>query len=121
MALAAIPIACTRTLELAAADPYAHCADLGDLSLSSRSRSDAELWMRARVLELGGDTLLFGERGRSGRLRDVPEEIVKRRSELIAVASANAVRRSDAETPTASTQAAPGELWYYGAALRCNR
>jgi hypothetical protein len=34
----------------------------------------------ARVLELGGDTLLFGVRGRAGRLSDSPDEITERRS-----------------------------------------
>jgi hypothetical protein len=76
--------------------------------------------MRARVLQLGGDTLLFGERGRSGRLRDVPPEIVQRRNEILEAAEPNGGRRRAAEMPTEQIPASPGELWYYGAALRCN-
>jgi hypothetical protein len=101
--------------------------------------------MTARVLELGGDTLLFGERGRPGRV-NVPPEIVKRRNELLAVAQANRAQQPAAQTatdhasasleepldlgagggqtgtPKISVDQAPvaqGELWYYGAALRC--
>ena len=119
--LAVLDVACSPTPKLAADDPYAHCDDLGDLLLSSGSRSDAESRMRAQVLELGGDTLLFGERGRSGRLRNVPPEIAQRRDELIAVAQANAARQPAPETSADQIQPAPGALWYYGAALRCNR
>jgi hypothetical protein len=95
--------------------------DLGDLSLSAYSRSDAEVRMKTRVLELGGDTLLFGERGRSGRLNNVPEEIVERRNELLAIAATAAPRRPVAASGTDPSVGGPGELWYYGAALRCNR
>lgn len=102
--------------------------------------------MRARVLELGGDTLLFGMRGRSGRLSASPEEIVERRNELLATAAANGSEPAvaitvgpteEAEPPeTAQTNAErrrnavitgeriadqPGQLWFYGAALRCNK
>ena len=76
--------------------------------------------MRLHVLELGGDTLLFGERGRSGRVRYVPEEIVERRNQLLAPAEAADGQQPIAETSTDAIQASPGDLWYYGAALRCN-
>src|SRR5688500_440583 len=82
--LAVIHIACSATREFAADDPYANCVDLGSLSVQSFSRADAERAMLARVLELGGDTLLFGERGRSQRLSDAPDEIVARRNQRLA-------------------------------------
>jgi hypothetical protein len=117
--LAVLHIACSPTPELAA-DPYAHCEDLGDLALQSYSRADAELRMKAQVLELGGDLLLFGERGRSGRTIVVPAEIVERRTELVTgVESTGGPPPSDGVTPDQITTP-PGELWYYGAALRCN-
>jgi hypothetical protein len=76
--------------------------------------------MEARVRELGGDTLLFGERGRSRRLDDVPEEIVKRRDELRPPPETKNGRTRVADAATVDAQLLPGELWYYGAALRCN-
>jgi hypothetical protein len=112
-------VACTRTLVFGA-DPYADCTDLGDLVLSASSRGDAEGRMKAQVLELGGDLLLFGERGRSGRTIVVPAEIVERRTELVTgVESTGGPPPSDGVTPDQITTP-PGELWYYGAALRCN-
>jgi hypothetical protein len=142
--LALMHIACSATRELGADDPYANCADLGDLSLLSYSQADAERRMRARVLELGGDTLLFGVRGRAGRLSDSPDEIVERRSRLLAAvddagepplvmtaeeaqepdaletAEANAARRRTAAIAAENMKDTPGELWFYGAALRCS-
>ena len=146
MPLAVLHIACSATRELAAADPYANCTDLGDLSLLSYNQADAEQRMRARVLELGGDTLLFGVRGRAGRLNDSPDEIVERRSRLLSAtavidgwqspivmtaeeaekpdaletAEANEARRRTAAIAAANLKDAPGQLWFYGAALRCN-
>jgi hypothetical protein len=75
--------------------------------------------MEARVLELGGDTLIFGERGRPERL-DVPQEIVERRNEL----NSTEPNGSQPRIPKISMDQIPtpqGELWYYGAALRCKR
>lgn len=144
--IAALHGACSATPKLPADDPYARCVDLGEISLLSDSSSDAQQRMRVRVRELGGDTLLFGVRGRSRRLADAPEEIVQRRSELLApaetaaeevpAAAAPPDRIEDAEEPelteatgdrrstsrisVTQTQELPGELWYYGAALRCN-
>ena len=141
--LAVIHTACSVTREFGAADPYANCVDLGDLSLMSYSQTDAEQRMRARVLELGGDTLLFGVRGRAGRLSDSPEEITERRSRLLTAdadtdialpavvlttdeadafetAEANGARRRTAQIAAQRLGNAPGELWFYGAALRCS-
>jgi hypothetical protein len=142
--LAVLHVACSATRELAADDPYASCVDLGDLSVQSFNRTDAERAMRERVLELKGDTLLFGERGRSERLRDAPDEIVARRNQRLATdaaadaarpaivpteeqlqdesatAEGNAARRQSAPILAAANQGAPRELWFYGAALRCN-
>ncbi|HEX5047089.1 MAG TPA: hypothetical protein VFX89_08220 [Gammaproteobacteria bacterium] len=129
-------------MAIGSADPYARCTDLGEISLASTSRSDAELRMRARVRELGGDTLLFGMRGRSGPLANVPEEIAERRREIMAPAEpvvnappvappAAIIEREDPppaalpprtpRTAVVEVQPLPGELWYYGAALRCNQ
>ena len=145
MPLAVIQIACSVSHELAGDDRYAHCTDLGELALQSYSRADAERRMRVRVLELGGDLLLFGERGRSGRLSDSPEEIVERRNVLLATAAADGGERpavaitaehtDDPDAPAADQASAEqkrtgvitaekiedpqGELWFYGAALRC--
>ena len=144
--LAALHVACSATPQVAAVDPYANCADLGDLSFLSLSQAEAEQRMRARVLELGGDTLLFGVRGRAGRLGDSPDEIVERRSRLMTptpaidsgpppvvmtaaeaeqpdaleTAESNAARRRTAAAAAANMKDAPGQLWFYGAALRCN-
>ena len=98
--------------------PYAGCLDLGDLMLSASSRDVAEQRMKAQVIELGGDTLLFGERGRENRI-DVPEEITERRNELVRPESDGGEPEAG---PRGSDRAPPpaGELWYYGAALRCN-
>jgi hypothetical protein len=146
LSLAVIQIACSATREIGADDPYANCADLGDLSLLSYSQADAERRMRARVLELGGDTLLFGVRGRTGRLGGSPEEIVERRSRLMTAgaataaeqpvivitaeeaeepdaletAEANAARRRSAAITAESIRDPGGELWFYGSALRCS-
>lgn len=144
--VAGLLVACSAAVKYGSDDPYANCRDLGEIALTSSSREDAESRMRARVRELGGDTLLFGMRGRSARLSATPEEIAQRRTELVAV-----VEPSSEQAPTAGTtidaledsdepEAAdaadgsqrvgrttvqevlppPGELWYYGAALRCN-
>ena len=142
--LAVIHLACSATRELAADDPYANCVDLGDLSVQSFNRADAERAMLERVRELGGDTLLFGERGRSQRLSDAPDEIVARRNQRLATdaatdaqrpaivrtegqpedadatAEGNAARRLSAPILAATSQGSPQELWFYGAALRCN-
>jgi hypothetical protein len=115
---ALLQIACSATID-APADPYAWCADLGDLSVSSSSRSEAERQMMARVRELGGDLLIFGERGRSSSVRDFPPEIVQRRDELVAAARASAASRQATQVSTQLIET-PGQLWYYGAALRCN-
>jgi hypothetical protein len=142
--LAVMHVACTATREFAADDPYASCVDLGDLSLQSFNREDAERSMRERVREMGGDTLLFGVRGRAERLSDSPDEIVERRSRLLttdaatdaarpaivptaqpaeeedATADGNAARRQSAALTAATLQDSPRELWFYGAALRCS-
>jgi hypothetical protein len=76
--------------------------------------------MKAQVLELGGDTLLFGERGRSGRTIAVPPEIVERRNELVVAIEADSTEASRDELAPDQVPAPAGELWYYGAALRCN-
>lgn len=77
--------------------------------------------MKAQVLELGGDTLLFGERGRAQRVRSVPSEIVERRNELLTVDQRDGAAQPAAEVPSDPPSAvASGALWYYGAALRCN-
>jgi hypothetical protein len=146
MSLLVVHIACSATRVLTADDPYANCVDLGDLSVLSYSQAGAEQRMRSRVLELGGDTLLFGVRGRVGRLSDSPDEIIERRSRLLtsaavadaaqppivmtaedaedpdalATAETNAARRQTAAVIAASLKDAPGELWFYGAALRCS-
>jgi hypothetical protein len=136
--------ACSAAPELAAGDRYANCADLGELSVLSLNRTDAERRMRARVLELGGDRLLFGERGRSRQLDRAPDEVVERRNHLLTAGAAdteqplvltieqaeapdaletaetNAARRRSAATAAERLADAPGELWFYGAALRCN-
>jgi hypothetical protein len=114
-------------------DRYAHCTDLGTLAFPAWSRLDAEQQMRARVEELGGDTLLFGERGRSALIDEVPAEIAQRRDELGVAAtnteiSAPAQRPIESiggaqpllDQPTGDTRTAT-ELWYYGAALRCRK
>jgi TonB family protein len=143
-AAAVLLAACAATPALPP-DPYANCLDLGDLSLSSSSRADAESLMRARVRELGGDTLIFGERGRPGRAGNTPEEVARRRSALLGAEVggdsrpqiAGALQKTDEpQSPAASEGAGSqrrgrvtaqpveplvGELWYYGAALRCNR
>jgi hypothetical protein len=76
--------------------------------------------MKAQVLELGGDTLLFGERGRSGRTTVVPPEIDERRTALVTGVEAIPNQPpSEGLTPD-QVQTPPGELWYYGAALRCS-
>jgi hypothetical protein len=134
-------IACSHAVKIGTGDRYANCADLGELSLQSYSRADAEQRMRLRVLELGGDTLLIGEQGRAGRLSASPAEIVERRTELLTgvdeeppaavltaeqqaaaldAAVATAAQRRAAPTTPASADASPSELWFYGAALRCN-
>ena len=144
--LAVIHFACSATREFAAGDPYANCEDLGDLSLLSYTQADAEQRMRARVLELGGDTLLFGVRGRAGQLRNSPAEISERRSRLLTaaavtdagqpaivmtaeeaeqpdaleIAEANAARRRSAAITAETIKPPTGELWFYGAALRCS-
>lgn len=117
--LAVFHSACSQTLEYAEG-PYSHCVDLGDLALLSYDRADAETRMKVQVLELGGDTLLFGERGRTGSTTVVPPEIVERRTELVTgVDSLPSQPQSDGLTPD-QVQTPTGELWYYGAALRCN-
>jgi hypothetical protein len=116
--VAILQIACSRT-QLIGADPYADCTDLGDLVLSAHSRADAEARMKAQVLELGGDTLLFGERGRSGRTAIVPVEIVERRNELVTLVESGTSQPPSDESSPDQVSAPPGELWYYGAALRC--
>jgi hypothetical protein len=143
--VAGLLVACSAAVKYGADDPYANCRDLGEIALTSASREDAESRMRARVRELGGDTLLFGMRGRAARLSATPEEIAQRRTELVAVEpiteQAPAVGTTiDALEDSAEPEAAdiadgrqrvgratvqevlspPGELWYYGAALRCN-
>ena len=142
---------CTATLEYGEG-VYANCRNLGDLALTAESRADAEQRMRAQVVELGGDTLLFGERGRVEN-GTVPEEIVERRDQLTSEvldadqSSVDVSPDTVAESLDASDQdvsgdeppgpadrspmrrgrvsmetlaVAPGSLWYYGAALRCN-
>jgi hypothetical protein len=76
--------------------------------------------MKAQVFDLGGDTLLFGERGRSGRTTVVPPEIVERRTELITGVESPPGRPSNDELTQDQVSRPPGELWYYGAALRCS-
>ena len=139
--LAALHVACSSAVVDGSADPYAHCNDLGEISLTSTSSSDAQVRMAARVREIGGDTLLFGVRGRSERLANVPEEIAERRTKLMAppepavepaprpgateiaalddAAAADGPQRTP-KTSVVEVQSLPGELWYYGAALRCN-
>jgi hypothetical protein len=114
---AAAHLACSASRTITEG-PYAGCEDLGDLALSSSSRDAAEQRMKAQVLDLGGDTLLFGERGRDFRI-DVPEEITERRNELVRSVESE---RGAAGDQSGADQAPPpaGELWYYGAALRCN-
>ena len=144
--IAGILVACSAAVKYGADDPYANCRDLCESALTSGSRADAESRMRVRVREHGGDTLLFAMRGRSARLNATPEEIVQRRTELVTVvepvgerppAAAGTVDvLEDSAEPEAAEAAdgaqragrttvqeipsPPGELWYYGAALRCN-
>lgn len=118
--LALLGAACSRT-SLIAEGPYAGCRNLGDLTVVSASRAEAEQRMRTRVRELGGDTLLFGERGRAARMNAVPEEILARRRELVTAPRRNHDRPAVADAGGTSDAAAPGELWYYGAALQCGR
>lgn len=128
LALAALQAACSTP---APPDRYANCTDLGTLALPAFSRLDAEQRMRVRVEELGGDTLLFGERGRSALIDEVPAELAQRRDEL-GVAATNAEIIAPAQRPVESIDGAQPlldqptedtrtatELWYYGAALRC--
>jgi hypothetical protein len=128
LVLAALQAACSTS---APPDRYANCTDLGTLALPAFSRLDAEQRMRARVEELGGDTLLFGERGRSALIDEVPAEIAQRRDEL-GVATTNAEISAPAQRPVESIGGAQPlldqptedtrtatELWYHGAALRC--
>jgi hypothetical protein len=147
-ALAVLQIACSSTA-VVFADPYAHCEYLGDLSVLSSNRPDAEQRLAARVTALGGDTLLFGYRGRSEPLSELPDELVERRDGLVTFAEPNSYqalvetissdesqdsvedateltspgRNGDQpRNPRISWQEVPpaqGELWYYGAALRC--
>jgi TonB family protein len=139
-AVAVLLAACSATPK-APPDPYANCLDLGDLSLTSSSRADAELRMRARVRELGGDTLIFGERGRSGGDGRMPEEVAGRRNVLLGTQAGGDAEPPIARAPEPDAAAAgeatgsqrrgrvtaqpveplAGELRYYGAALRCNR
>ncbi len=106
---------------------YANCDDLGDLAELSTSAADAEALMRARVTELGGDTLLFGVRGRSEQLNETPREIVARRDIVLEGATTVTFEQaadSDEVRPMPTLPAPPTsgeELWYYGAALRCKR
>jgi TonB family protein len=97
--------------------------------------------MRARVRELGGDTLIFGERGRLGNVGGTPEEVARGRDARLSAArgvpkspTAGAPeRRDESEVPADAAggqrrgkvtvqpiEPPVGELWYYGAALRCN-
>lgn len=146
---------CTASLKFGDG-AYSNCRDLGDLALTAESRADAEQRMRAQVLELGGDTLLFDERPRA-ESGAAPEELIERRDRLtsavpdasqpaIVEVSSDAVAESlDAPDEEADVRdnvvlgpvdrgrvrrgrismepvaATPGRLWYYGAALRCNR
>jgi hypothetical protein len=140
LTFALLHVACSHAVNIGADDRYANCADLGELALQSHSRADAEQRMRLRVLELGGDTLLIGERGRAGRLSASPAEIVERRNELLTgldedqpivvltaeqqeaaldAAVANAAQLRAAPMTSTSTDSS-AELWFYGAALRCN-
>jgi TonB family protein len=133
--------ACSTTRHLPP-NPYANCVDLGTLSEPSASKADAEARMRTRVRELGGDTLIFGERGRVGR-DATPEEVSRGRDARVGADTAShsepptaaTEQTDDAIAPTApegsglrrrgkitsqSVEPLVGELWYYGAALRCN-
>jgi hypothetical protein len=76
--------------------------------------------MKAQVVELGGDLLLFGERGRSGRTVVVPPEIEERRTELVTGVDSTPSQPSSDGLTTNDASASAVELWYYGAALRCN-
>jgi hypothetical protein len=69
---------------------------------------------------MGGDTLLFGERGRSARVSEVPREIVECRDALLERDPATGGQSPVAAPSTDQIQPRSGELWYYGAALRCN-
>lgn len=104
---------------------YANCEDLGNLEQLSTNAADAEAQMRVRVTELGGDTLLFGVRGRQEQEEATPREIVERRDIVLERAPTVTYEQAaspDSERPppilpTASNTSV--ELWYYGAALRC--
>ncbi len=119
----ALLAACTQNLSvLRVYDP--HCADLGNLTLSSHDEAAAISAMQQQVLERGGDSLLYGE--------DAVLQLQIVRSERI-VETANAMRKEAVErgepvapigpiidAMSAGRQAPAGESWYYGAALRCS-
>jgi hypothetical protein len=121
--LALLQGACRSQVQYAAGR-YANCVDLGELSLQARSRTDAEERMRAQVAEMGGDTLLMSESGRTDQLTETPQEIVERRDVVMGTPTVSFEQASspDGDRPLPVLPAAPTdtELWYYGAALRCN-
>ena len=102
---------------------YAHCDDLGTLRLASTNIEDAEARMRAQVEILGGDLLLFNAKGHSEDGGRVPTALTQRRQVLAPAESING-RQPELSALTQTAAAVPEtatELWYYGAALRCNR
>lgn len=100
---------------------YAHCSDLGTLRLTAHSADEAEERMRAQVAIIGGDMLLFNANGHTEDGNTVPPALAQRRNVLAPVESING-KQPELATLTANTAATETEqeLWYYGAALRCN-
>lgn len=104
-------------------DRYAHCEDLGTLRLASTSIDDAEDRMRAQVAIMGGDLLLFNATGHTEGGTALPSALTQRRM-VLAPAESIEGRQPELAALTATAATAPEtqeELWYYGAALRCNR
>ncbi len=118
--LSGLQVACSATSKLAS-DPYEGCIALGYLEIWSDTGADAERNMRARVLELGGDTLLLGSPGISIGEKDVPELIVERRNQLLAAGQVSESDNSTASRDQVQTLPGEGRLRYDGAALRCNQ
>jgi hypothetical protein len=95
---------------------YADCVDLGELSLRSRSREDAEDRMRAQVAVLGGDTLLLSERGRTEQLTETPKEIVARRDVVMGTSE---VTFEQASSPDTAARIAGSACGHRALVLRC--
>jgi hypothetical protein len=100
--LAVLHFACSATREFAAGDPYANCEDLGDLSLLSYTQA------AAAVTDTGQPAIVM-------------TAAEAQEPDALETAEANAARRRSAAITSESIKPPAGELWFYGAALRCNK